>query len=641
MLENAHGFFLTHLGSVQEELGASCFHFSWINDKPATVHAEVTGKRMPLEADGAVLFDHGIGTSKNYDAVYPSPSMFLRRILADGTIVEPLLQPPVRAIFISHEHIDHMDGLIYAIQQNYIMPPIYLSVTAREDLLQKLKDAGVEKEKIDRLDLRLLEPGQWIKEGPFEILPHKIVHSVIESYAFGIGAPNKAAVVYMGDGKYDPTALGENFDPEAMKKAMEERGYQVGCVMEESTNGPANILEKEQVTEAQVREHMRKIIEQHPTDDIVVSFWSRNDQRRATTESLAGELGRICETLGQAHIVRGRNFKKAYKATKRPEFDSKSRATAGFFASSSEERRMRFHAKGIYSIIKATGPNAERRSAMRRSAMVKASQGTNVVKLNPKGKVFIISATILEKNLDAIADMIAGLIAHKAERIYVPGHAYHESTKRVRKAIQRKLLDRGIPENKIDKIVVFEPKLHASGHADYIFLKKIQEAFRKAFVFCMHGPYANVMDTIRMLRRNAEKHGHEGRVMDMMPAGNVLKIPAPKTFRGQIHISEPINIRVLPNNYFEGVTITGQGKGTRMHYTTGLSPDGRPVHPMKTHLDALVKRGPNQEIIVGGIEKSMAHQEITVGEDVTILSPPDRHIGIRQRPQARVLEAAT
>ena len=103
------------------------------------------------------------------------------------------------AIFLTHGHEDHIGALSYILQQ--VSAPVYCTPLTAGLVKVKLKNA-----KVKNADVRILLPGETAKEGPFEVEPFSVAHSVPDSTGLAINTP-VGMVIHTGDFKLDHTPV--------------------------------------------------------------------------------------------------------------------------------------------------------------------------------------------------------------------------------------------------------------------------------------------------------------------------------------------------------------------------------------------------------------------------------------------------
>ncbi|MCI0776736.1 MAG: ribonuclease J [Chloroflexi bacterium] len=103
------------------------------------------------------------------------------------------------AIFLTHGHEDHIGALSYILHQ--VSAPVYCTPLTAGLVKVKLKNA-----KVKNADVRILLPGETAKEGPFEVEPFSVAHSVPDSTGLAINTP-VGMVIHTGDFKLDHTPV--------------------------------------------------------------------------------------------------------------------------------------------------------------------------------------------------------------------------------------------------------------------------------------------------------------------------------------------------------------------------------------------------------------------------------------------------
>lgn len=106
----------------------------------------------------------------------------------------------LRAIFITHGHEDHTGALPYILRQ--INVPVYCTPLAHGLISVKLKEARL----LQSTDLREINVGARVEEGPFVVEPFQVAHSIPDSVGYVIRTP-LGNVVHTGDFKLDHTPV--------------------------------------------------------------------------------------------------------------------------------------------------------------------------------------------------------------------------------------------------------------------------------------------------------------------------------------------------------------------------------------------------------------------------------------------------
>jgi ribonuclease J len=106
----------------------------------------------------------------------------------------------LRAIFLTHGHEDHIGALPYILHQ--INVPVYCSPLTGGLVEVKLKEAKLLKQST----VRIIKPGDRVQEGPFQVEPFSVAHSVPDSTGLAVRTP-VGTVIHTGDFKLDHTPV--------------------------------------------------------------------------------------------------------------------------------------------------------------------------------------------------------------------------------------------------------------------------------------------------------------------------------------------------------------------------------------------------------------------------------------------------
>jgi len=122
----------------------------------------------------------------------------------------------LRAIFITHGHEDHTGALPYILRQ--VNVPVYATPLAHGLISVKLKEARL----LQSTDLREINVGDVIEEGPFTVEPFTVAHSIPDSAGYAIRTP-VGTCIHTGDFKLDHTpVMGQATDLSKLAQYGEE-----------------------------------------------------------------------------------------------------------------------------------------------------------------------------------------------------------------------------------------------------------------------------------------------------------------------------------------------------------------------------------------------------------------------------------
>ena len=154
---------------------------------------EIGRNMMLLEyGDSIIAIDAGL--------MFPEEEMLgIDLVIPD---VSYLLERPgaLKAIFLTHGHEDHIGWLPYILHQ--VSAPVYCTRLTAGLLEVRLKEAKLHK----KAEVHVIEPGQMIQMGPFQVEAFSVAHSVPDSCGYAIRTP-VGIVIHTGDFKLDHTPV--------------------------------------------------------------------------------------------------------------------------------------------------------------------------------------------------------------------------------------------------------------------------------------------------------------------------------------------------------------------------------------------------------------------------------------------------
>jgi ribonuclease J len=148
--------------------------------------------------DSIVIIDGGVK--------FPDDELLgIDLVIPDITYLEKRKEK-IKGLFITHGHEDHIGGLPFILPK--LQVPVYATKLTIGLVKAKLRERGGYPEDM----LRVIDPGQPIKAGDFELEAFRVTHSIPDAVGYGILSP-VGRVVYTGDFKVDYTPIdGQEMD---------------------------------------------------------------------------------------------------------------------------------------------------------------------------------------------------------------------------------------------------------------------------------------------------------------------------------------------------------------------------------------------------------------------------------------------
>ncbi len=357
------------------------------------------GKNMTLYEYGGDMFLVDCGLA------FPDADMLgVDLVIPDFSYVEQNKQK-IRGVVITHGHEDHIGALPYLLKA--IDVPVYGTILTIGLIEAKLREHGL----LNVADLNVIEPGDKIFIGAFEVECIHVNHSIPGSLALAIRC-EAGTVVQTGDFKIDSTPIDGAMIDVARLSQIGNEG--VLALLSDSTNA-----ERPGFTESE-----RKVGESFET------LFHRADNRRLIVATFASNIHRVQQIMNVAHklgrkvALSGRSLENVVAigeelgVLKVPE---------GLLINIDMIRK--YPAEKL--VIITTGSQGEPLSALARMA----SSEHRKVEICPNDCV-IISATPIPGNEKTVGNVINSLMRLGAEVIYekmyevhVSGHACQEELK--------------------------------------------------------------------------------------------------------------------------------------------------------------------------------------------------------------------
>lgn len=334
-----------------------------------------------------VMVDCGVTFA---DHQYPGIDL----VLPDLSFIEDQLDT-LDGIVITHGHEDHIGALPYLADDLGV--PIYATPFTAGLIRHKLEEERI----ADRVKIRVIQPGEAFRVGPFgfEFVP--MSHSIPEANALVIETP-AGRVFHTGDWKLDAApVIGTPASPEQLT-AIGDRGIDV--LVCDSTN----VFNAEASgSEGTVQTGLLEAISA-ARGRVVVTTFASNAARLHT-------LGQVAVETGRALCVAGRSLDRIIKVARACGY------LKDFPDTVSPEEAMRMPRNKV--LVVATGGQGEDRAALARIAT-----GNHPLKLE-SGDTVIFSSKQIPGNevaIGRIQNTLAGrgvkMVTEKQAHVHVSGH---------------------------------------------------------------------------------------------------------------------------------------------------------------------------------------------------------------------------
>jgi len=313
----------------------------------------------------------------------------------------------IKGIFITHGHEDHIGGL------PYILPKLNIPLYGTKLTLGLVQAKFREQTPYPEALVNVIEPGQRIKAGAFEVEAFRVTHSVPDAVGYSMLTP-VGRVVYTGDFKVDYTPIdGQNMDLGKLAAWGEEGILALLC---DSTNA-----ERQGVTmsEMVVGKALREWFERAKGKIIMASFAS-NVHRIQQAIDAAADIGRkVC--------VVGRSMENVVRTA--IELGYLKLPHADILVDSAEVSKM----PPNQLLVLTTGSQGEPLAALTRMA-TRSHRQINVL----EGDMVILAATpipgnekLVGKTINHLYEIGAEVVTKDMGLVHVSGHANQEEIKLV------------------------------------------------------------------------------------------------------------------------------------------------------------------------------------------------------------------
>ncbi|MBQ8869843.1 MAG: MBL fold metallo-hydrolase [Alphaproteobacteria bacterium] len=243
-----------------------------------------------------VMFDLGsIFTpyETGFVAAFPNVDEYFDRIDPD-TKVETKALKPVKALFITHAHEDHIGALINYAKMGYKLPPIKTSGFSRNFIRLAFREEGVSEPDIERI-----KGGETIKiSDNMEVKAVDVSHSIIDSLGFFTKTydEGKPCAAIMNNGDFlteEEMPVGKSFNKDSYINTLKSAKSPVLMCLDSTSTSPFG---KERIGFEQAVENTYNAVVKNNQKSVIISpVISRSVQNIAIDMEVARKLGtKVC-----------------------------------------------------------------------------------------------------------------------------------------------------------------------------------------------------------------------------------------------------------------------------------------------------------------------------------------------------------
>ncbi len=357
------------------------------------------GKNMTLyECQGdMILVDCGLA--------FPDPDMLgVDLVIPDFTYAVQNADK-IKGIFITHGHEDHIGGLAYLLKEMNV--PVYSTRLTIGLIEGKLKEHKL----LDKTKLNVVNPGDKVNLGCFEVELIHVNHSIPDAVALAIKSP-AGVVIQTGDFKIDTTPIDGGVIDLPRLGELGNKG--VLCLLSDSTNAAKPGFTE---SESKVGETFGTLFAKANGKRLIVATFASNIHR-------VQQIIDTAEKLGRKVALSGRSLENVVTIAAELGYI---KIPDGILVGIDQINRY----PSDKMVVVTTGSQGEPMSALYRMAFSEHRK----VDIGPNDYV-IISATPIPGNEKMVGKVVDELLKQGAEVVYermyevhVSGHACQEELK--------------------------------------------------------------------------------------------------------------------------------------------------------------------------------------------------------------------
>ena len=293
-----------HIKNEDEGIGANSWHYHIREKSPTTGNV----KEVNFGIDAGIK---PLNTKKTgYDGFFS----YLGDFFPHRTNDKHKPKFPTKDWLITERHIDHINGLAFAIMSGYIIDTVHLSDTSRDELVSLLKSNGVSPEWYPKF--HVIEPNETFKIGGTKITAVETPHST-KSYGYMLEFPNGSKHMHFGDSKLTPVVTHGKASEEELLDQYRELGPVDSALIDCTRITQEDIAKPEDDVALEILEDVMS----QQDKNIVSTQIGSNFPRLISKLAVAGKTGHDMVLFGQAiHRARKQLNLKCFEDDDRAKF---------------------------------------------------------------------------------------------------------------------------------------------------------------------------------------------------------------------------------------------------------------------------------------------------------------------------------